>query len=604
MSGAQSKRFPLWFWLLWAILTTAFFGFMQTSERGALPDPQWQLNSAEVLFSDDVYPPAADAEWQTVALPFVKAPADQTEVIAWMRLEVPATAAGAPLTLAIPSPNFSRYSLWRNGREIDQRGMEPERVSLLRLPIAFAIPPESPNTAAPQSALYLRINSQDPSAYWQPMLLGPTAALQDYQANAEFMQQTLVRTIMAMMAVMSFLMAIIHRMRFRKETVYGWYALGMFAWLLHTGQGQLQTAPFAGLSFWLALGYVTLPTFVVLSAIFTNRVIDRPQPRVERALLVGLLLGAAYIFYRGGTDDSLGRFLTVFWIPATIVTGMYNLTRMIQAARHNYAPDVLVLLAATAVVLVVGVRDYLYNNLGLIAGSTLYLKYAAGLVLVVFSFVLIRRFSNALTRAEQTNTALQAQQQSSNPDSGADYRRVLLAEHHLLEAQIDQLLDSVASSEKLDSVRQSLNAARDDMQLITDALAAPEHPAQHLLTSLAQRLQLQAKQHQSKLHWDKQSQNTGAHLKPHQLLSLARFIQMSSREAFATHATIKIVTKNNGDQHQFILTATGPQDPDSVFKRRLQYARMAAELEGQVRFRSVPGGCEISLLWEQADQPG
>lgn len=604
MSQSTAPHFPAWFWLLWLVMTVSFFGFMHSTERGALPDAQWQIDHVDVLFSDSVYPPAATAPWQNIALPFTTEPAGQEDVIAWLRLTVPKEAANQPLTLVIPSPNVSRYALWQDDREIDQRGMQPDTVSLLRHPIAFAIPPRPWNSSNALATLMLRVNSQDPSAYWQPMVLGPTGTLEGYVSNAQFTQQTLVRTIMAMMAVMSFLMAIIHRMRFRQETVYGWYALGMFTWLLHTGQGQLQTAPFGALSFWIALGYVTLPTFVVVSAILTNRVIDRPQPRVERGMLTGLTMGAAYIFYRGGTDGSLAAFLTLFWIPATIAAGIYNVTRMVQAARREYAPDVLILLAATAVVLVVGVRDYLYNNLGLIAGSTLYLKYAAGLVLVVFSFVLMRRFSLALTRAEQTNQALQAERSMVAPENGADYRRVVLAEHHLLEEQIDQLLDSVASTDELESVRRSLHAAKDDMQLITDALSASERPAEHLLTSLQQRLTLQAGQYQTEMQWYTEATHIGATLQPHQLLSLGRFIQISSREAFEAQAAIRIVLDTTGNEHRYSLTAKGTQDPAQVFKRRLQYERMAAELSGQVSYRGLASDCAINLTWIQPNDPG
>ena len=604
MSPSPAPHFPAWFWLLWLTMTVAFFGFMHSTERGALPDVQWQIDRVDVLFSDADYPPAAAAPWQDIALPFATGPDDEESVVAWLRFTVPAKVASKSLTLAIPSPNFSRYALWYDNREIDQRGMHPDTVSLLRHPIAFAIPPRPVLSSEPTATVMLRINSQDPSAYWQPMVLGPTRVLQDYVSNAQFTQQTLVRTIMAMMAVMSFLMAIIHRMRFRKETVYGWYALGMFTWLLHTGQGQLQSAPFASLSFWIALGYVTLPTFVVVAAIFTNRVINRPQPKVERWLLAGLTLGAGYIFYRGGTDGSLGGFLTLFWIPATIAVGTYNVTRMVQAARREYAPDVLILLAATAVVLVVGIRDYLYNNLGLIPGTTLYLKYAAGLVLVVFSFVLIRRFSNALTHAEQSNLALQAERPLVAPESGADYRRVVLAEHHLLEEQIDQLLDNVASTEELKSVRRSLHAAKHDMQLITDALSTSDHPAEHLLASLQQRLEIQARQYQTDMQWHAEAADIGTTLQPHQLLSLGRFIQISSREAFEAEAAVNIVLQNTGTEHRYTLTATGVQDPEQVFKRRLQYQRMAAELTGQASYREVGGNSEISLSWHPPDALG
>lgn len=598
MRDASTTRFPAWFWLLWIALSTLFFSLMHLGERNASADLRWQQSSAELLRSDSRYPPSDSALWKPIQLPFADSDPETLNYVVWLRLTVPASVSEQSLILAIPSPNFSQYALWQAGRELDQRGMSAaDAVSLLRHPIAFEIPASTWNRMPANRHLLLRIDTQDPTAYIRPLFLGPAADLADFVASAQFMERTLVRAIMAMMAVMSFLMAIIHRMRYRQETVYGWYALGIFTWLLHTGQGQLETAPFASIAFWISLGYVTLPTFVVTSAIFTNRVIDEPQPRVEIPMLIGLVLGSSYIFVIGGTDGSINAFLATFWIPATIAVGSYNIVRMVQAARRRYHPDVLILLAATAVVLVVGVRDYLYNNLGVISGSSLYLKYAAGLVLVVFSFVLIRRFSSALGNAERSNRALQAQRDMDS--SGTDYRRVMLEEHRLLEEQIDALLQSVASSDALDSVRRSLTAARADMQLISDALALSSEPDAQLLASLRQRLEEQATEHAVALNWQTTPTPATNRLQPHQLLSLGRFIQIASREGFDAKGIerLTIHSSASGTAQHLSITAAGLLDTTDVFTRRAQYQRMAAELGGSVTYASTTTDRSIELQW-------
>lgn len=602
MSALSNTRFPLWFWGLWLLLCIVFFGLMYLGERDAQRDARWQVNHIELAPGTSDYPPTAPDRWRQVTLPLLEqadAASAQNSLHLWLRIPLPDLAPAQSLLLAIPDPNFARFSLWLDGREFDVRGSDRTQVSLLRHPIAFQIPASSIANST-DAHLILQLQTQDTGAYITPMLLGPASDLQTYVQHRQFMERTLVRAIMAMMAVMSFLMAIIHRMRYRQETVYGWYALGMLAWLLHTGQGQLESASVGSVSFWLAVGYVTLPTFVVISAILTNRVIQAPARRIEALLVTGLVLGSAYIFWRGAANGALNNFLTAFWIPATIGVGGYNIYRMVSAARRRYSPDVLILLAATAVVLVVGIRDYLYNNLGIVPGSSLYLKYAAGLVLVVYSFVLIRRFSRALTSAEAKNAELVAQRTPSDLDVGADYRRVMLDEHALFEAQIDTLLENVASTTELDSLRQSLTAARSDIALITDALTASDHPGRHMLDSLRVRLQQQCQDSAVQLQWDVSADIAMDSLKPHQLLSLGRLIQVAGREATATATTrtLHVALRKLDGSHTLSIVNHGSPVQAEVFTRKEQYARMARELAGTVSYEVTEDTAAIRLEWQ------
>lgn len=585
-STPMTPREHLVFWSACLLASTLFFVLMYAAESQYELNPRWSVDTLDIIESDAPTPPGADAPWRHVELPHYDPSSDTSRrqhYEGWLRIALPDAYRSdqGPWLLANAKPVGVRYGLWLDGRAIDPGAAETTRHRPTN-PRTFALPAAADD---PARYIHLRVTRLQNVLAVGRMMLGPRAEVSTHAAPVTFMQRTFTRALMAMMAIMCFLMAVIHFLERRRDTVYGWYAIAMSAWLLHIGHSQLEVLPFGDAKLWGHLTLVTLAGFVFTAAVFNNRVIRRPMPVVEWSLLVFGAAGTAYFVAGALMDWNVEPLNRALWIPLIICVGVYMVVRLGNAASKTNDPDLLVLLAGTFLVLLVGIRDYLYNDLRIISGALLYLNFVAALVLVVFSFVLIRRFANAIELARR-----------AAPAPTTDYEEVLTQEHDVLGDRIDDLISNVENNAELGSLRRSLDHARADLQLIHDSLSDDGWSSQALLESLRDRLAASAHDRGVAFTWSVDTEIESLALDPHQLLSAARFVQSAAHEALERDGLQRVQIEGNAlnDSIEFRVAAVGGSN--AVFWGTSRYERIAQDLGGRI----TQGQDAIALSWPRA----
>jgi len=526
-----NKKWPLWFWAACLFAPLIFIGGMSQIENQHELDEQYRLNTARYVASNAATPPADSANWQQIDLAGRLGPNDSPTSI-WLRIKLPATnSAEHRWMLFMPNPRSTNVSLWLDNLRYEGAGAHHSPpLTMPRNPVslpfsALALPKND-------RELFLHLSRDSGGVPVSELYLGPYNELEDYVAQSVFAKQSLLRAILVMMMVMAFITLIIHFMQREETSIYGWWTIALGVALLYTAHSQLEQVSFGSLWFWWGTTYVTLALFTVSNAIFVNRLIGSPQPVVERVFVAVLIAGSAFILSDPFGPERQSYFVSLFWIPCTLAVGLYVFARLWRSAMRMADKDVLLLLATTFVGICVGVRDFLYNDLGVVSGSMLYMRHCTGLMVVAYSFVMISRFSR-LPRSHRKT--LGNPDAHTNPlltiDGALDHRSLLEQEHNAIEAQLQEAILHFEPSEETSQLSTNLRAARHDLQLIRDSIMRADEGKTDVIANMQQRLSQSAQRQSTPFIWLTPHQDPLWPQDAHHELAIARFLQTAIVEA-------------------------------------------------------------------------
>ena len=608
LSLARRQRWPLWFWVLTILAPVIFIGLMQKLEGRSTLGDRWHVTSAEYLSSDEIVPPTVNpgsqVAWQPVTMP-QKTTGDPFEPASgWLRIAIPQTDASSTSEwmLFVPEPNNANYSLWASGVRFARTGnYATDNISMPKNPVSLEFPQLALRDG--DTHVYLHITNELGGIDLNRIYLGPTEALRAYSDHATFVKKTLIRAILLMMGVMAMAMFMIHLLRRAHTSLYGWYTLGVAVWFAHILQTQHESASFGSAWFWYRVIYVTLPMYVAVGIVFVNRLTERPQPKLELAVLLVMVLGSAYILIDPLGVPGLLYFNSVFWIPAIIVGGLYMMVRLITGAGNNPNTHTLLLLAATFLSICVGIRDYLHNNLQIASEGMLYTRHAAGLVLVAYSFVMIRLFaeSDILVQKPADKNASTTSSKDRTISPAESQRLVLQQEHNALERQLQKAVLTIEPTEGSLQFNQGIRAARFELQLIRDIMDHdPDAVPGALLDQLQIRISQWATEQPVPLIWETPLIDDSRYLAGIQEVALARFLQTVMLEIFSMSAVTSIKAFSASQRATMVVTIdTFLENPASaVFVKRAQMEAAARDLNGLLVFTPEEQKTRITLSWE------
>jgi len=630
----QKSVWPLWFWLLTLLAPVVFLGLMHKAESRSALGAQWRVTDANYILSHDQFPPEPDSDWQPIVMPTLATGIPQDTVAVpletigdwkgpvsvWFRIGLPKTESDALANwiLLVPRPNNTSYSLWLSGVRFAGVGDHDDKstTSMPSNPVSLEFPELALRDG--ERFVYLRASKALGGINPNNIYLGPADKLRSYADHAIFVKKTLIRIILLMMGFMAAVTFLIHLLRRKHTKLYGWYALATTVWFIHTLHDQIESANFGSAWFWTRTTYVTLAAYVILGIVFVNRLTSQPQIRVERILLAGLVAGSVFILIDPVGVVGILKFNAYLWIPAIIAGGVYMLVRLARGVRKHPDTANLLLLAATFLGVCVGVRDYLYNNLQLVPGGMLYLRHAAGLNLVAYSFVMVRRFaletthiSNPSNEAKQADVAYPETRTEANlrdPNNSTDTQRLLLQqEHDELENQLQQAVLNIEPTEGTTQFNNTMRAARYDLQLIRDMIDRGESTAPgKLLISVQDRLERSAEHQHVPLIWVKPLVDNVRFIANNYEFALARFIQTATLEALAFHEVTQVSLStdetsdkaNSGETLMIRVEANFATQPRAEFLKRAQMEAAARTLNGVLSFTESETSRGIELRWQ------
>lgn len=533
--------------VLFGVLFIATLGFV---DRGSGKGSGQRVSDIRWIVSDSLEPPEDDANWSLWAEWPQRVSTYPKRASVWYQIRMPLAPALEPdmaddvFAVYVPVPK-GNVTLFIDEQMIASGGSRRPPVAHHTAPLLFRIPAAS--LSQPESNnVYIHRTHMDGAGSLPDVYVGPYS-----QFEADYRSQRVVRlwiplAILVCTLLMTVVMAGLYWLR-RHETLYGWYALMMVFWALYQGW-NLTSAPWLSNPFaWRAISYASLGLFVSASVVFVHRFVDRRPLLFERALLWWSLAGVATLFGFAFIGSLLYvRFGLLVWIPVANALGIYTLVRLAIDSYAAPSTERLYLLAVVTVVVIAGLRDFLWDiDVGL-PGTVYYVGYTAGLFLLVFALILMMRFSRALDAADHmqahlsalvTQKTQQLEATHAKLQEAAEHRAVAEERERIMRDMHDgvggQLVQAIALSERGDDadLEKALRYALADLRLIADSLSPSHEGLFELLAAYRHRVSQLVNRVDIEIAWDIDDAMQNLNIDSKTALNVLRIVQEAMTNA-------------------------------------------------------------------------
>jgi signal transduction histidine kinase len=581
------------------------------------PEPRLEVIRAErALGAHDATPPGADAAWTTVTLPdrapFVDGAARQH---AWYRLRVRLPEPGPPLWGVLLRQPRAALAIWIDGRLLADAGTTRERLPEYRHDLRYNLPPGV--LSGRELELVVHSVAATRGAGLGPLWFADSARLAAYKAQRNRIEKTLPSIAVQVIVVLGVMFGAVFAARPR-EHAFGWFAAALLMWAAHTALLMRGTPLFGMPALARPLPLVTLAWFVVFALLFVHRWIGLRAPASERAALGAGMAGSALAFATSGFggDVAYAAISRAVVVPAILLVGATLAWHLLQALRREPGqPDVRRLLVVAVALLVIGLRDWLFDA-GWIGGaqSMRYLPFAAPLVFLAAGGMLLRRHVQALATAESLNRDLEAKVAEKSAQIERGFRQLAAIENERARdeerARIvrdmhdgvgGHLVQALAMAERgtpPERLRETLGQALDDLRLLIDAVDLRDGGLADALARLRERLARRLAALGLRLEWDFTTMPELPALPPETTIQVLRVLQelytnvvkhaqarvVRTRVAIETHVgAAELVIEVEDDGVGFDVEAP------SAGRGRRSLGQRVATIGAQLVWRSAPG---------------
>ena len=570
-------------------------------------DDRYEIVNAEYVVSMDNTPPVSGWQPLTADGPSIRPP-DFPFTSIWFRIANPLADELAAYYVPVPKSNID---LWYEGERIALTGDMQLPLPYLRSPLLVPLPPR---TAAGPAYLHARMARDNLNPWGPATYIAPFAdASRDFESQRFIMVLLPIGTLAIMSVFVVFMSAIFAFGQ--RESAYGWYALTLFFWGLHTAHALVDAIPFHH-RFWFALNYLAL-VWIVCEIVFVNRFFALSAPKMERAMwTITAILATGLV---GGSfaprSSAFGELSVLVFVLWTFVCALLLTAQYFRALRRAWTYESVSLWLMSSVFIGVGVRDLLYEFAPGLPdpGTTYYLQYVALLPMLLFGWHLVRRFVTATRTAQLRNRELDALvdkrtselEQSYKDIAAADRKRLLAEERARLMRDMHdglggQLVHALALSEQGgdDDLQDALRLALDDLRMIVDSLSPDQSGLDSLLASYRHRVSRLFKRTGTRVSWELEDFAENIPITPKQGLNILRILQEAVTNA-VRHSKceqIRILLNRSVTAVRLQVLDDGRGMQDTTHGRGLKNMRARArEIGAQLQIDSTPGGSCISF---------
>ncbi|MEM8548252.1 MAG: ATP-binding protein [Pseudomonadota bacterium] len=528
----------------------------------------------------------------------------------WYRFVVQAEVPNATLYIAYGSANFD---VWQNGRRLFQTGPATQPLHYNRSSVSVPLA-----SARIGDTVELRLTRQASGNRYGYVYIAPAELARQDATEQAILQEHVPKTVLTVMLAFATVVGAMFVLRPRQR-YYGWYALTIVLWALHTVHNFIEAIPFSHWYFF-ALNHLLL-NWLLAELFFVNRYFQISAPRLEKACAaVCILLGTIHLGLASQVLDNV-QFEVYFFQNYVVQELWFLLLAMVVTSRYFVAVwrqpnfDSISLWLASGVVIGVGIRDMAYAILpaGTVPGSVMYLQFVAAIPLLLFGVQLIRQFAQDARTAELRNEQLNqiveertAALESTYQRLSEEERKRALAEERsrLMRDMHDglggQLVHALALSEQVDDedLQRSLRLALDDLRLIVDSLSPSANSLQDLMASYRHRVSRLLQRTGFQVDWNIADETDTVTLKPNEALSVLRIVQEAVTNAVRHSGgdALDISVRQRHDGLELVVRDNGAGIPESVVERGLRNMRVrASELGAGLNISSSPGDTAVTM---------
>ena len=504
-----------------------------------LPDNSIALRNIQYAISDAETPEALSTEaWREGRLPHQWKQVAPDAINVWYRGVVKLPAEQHSLwRIFIPALKMNA-AVYLNGELLGDGGRFADPVARNWMtPLMFSIPAgllqESGNV------FHIRVKSDPPGT-------GQLAALQlapdddlAYAYHVHYLFRiTSIQIITSMLLVMGAFIALLWLIR-RKETYYAYYALAVIIWGLHNFNIFITTIPLST-RLWDWMAYVSIGYYTLAAFVFTHRFLGIERPRLEKIVLVTGILASLLLLL---PDDKLFYF-TVFnlWYPAVFTLGLYILTYTCTEAWKRQSMELQLLTAVGAITLIYALHDLLLMHGYVDWQDGYYIQYAAAVLLMLFSVILLRRFIASLNDLDDLNRTLEKRIDENRRQLQSNFQQlrqmeneqILAYERERLAREIHDgmgghLVSTLAmihsGNASLPTIADAIQDSLNDLRLMIDSMDISENDLETLLGMFRSRITPRLKKCDLTLNWHIDDLPPLKHFGPREALHILRILQ-------------------------------------------------------------------------------
>lgn len=599
-----------------------FVGFSWLIELWRVPTPPAgvaALAAARALVDDARDPPAAGrTDWQAVALPWTGPPGPASPAVAWFEIDLELAQAPSDLKAVFLRRPLTNATVYVNNRLIGDAGSMRKPLPYYIADLRFVVPPGL--LRAGSNRILIRSVRERRAPYLGAVWVGDAGTLATFKSRTATLGRHGIRFVVAATLILALVHAAFWAVRPR-ETAYGWFAAALAMWALHCAWPQFDTPPIEPTSLWRPVAFVSLGWFVVFAAIFVHRLTGLVRPTTERTLLGAAATGSVALWALAMVDHAgFVPFAESIWVPAINLLGIYIGVCLLHALGRQGGAELQVVATVALFLVMVGLRDYLFDR-GLLGSSVgRHLPFAAPIVLVTFGAILLRRFVRALDESERVNRELEARVAAKSAELAANYARLSALEGE--RARIDererlmrdmhdgiggQLVQALAMTEQRKDgadVAEVLRASLDDLRLLIDTSAPEGEDLGTLLAGLRSRLRRRLEVAGLRVEWPLDAGTALPRLTPHRALQFVRILQEAVANVLkhARARTIRIECRVHASADGVALQLEVADDGRGFSVATAQgrgidnMRRRAAELGGTLSISADRGTCVRLLL--------
>jgi signal transduction histidine kinase len=369
--------------------------------------------------------------------------------------------------------------------------------------------------------------------------IGPNSVLAPAYRFRTIWKVGVVWAITIGLVLLSLFMAALWVLR-RQETIFGWFAAVGLIWATHNLNVLIVHIPVSSWQWDLTTRFGCLQWFVIVSVIFINRYLQEPQPRLERGICYGGVV--AMLVFALCPAEYAYSFARHVWDPLILCGGLFAAQRLVGAYRREPGPEIRGLLVSASTLVVFGARDALTMNHLWDREHGFYLQYGAPVVLVVFAWILMRRFVTALNRAEELNVELEQRVEFKRRELERTYlklqaferERILNEERERImrdmhDGVAGHLVSTLALVERrgkgLHDIGDCLRRALTDLRLMIDSLDTAASDLSTMLGMLRERLAARIRATGIDVRWQVEALPVDPSFGPQKSLHVTRIVQ-------------------------------------------------------------------------------
>lgn len=577
-----------------------------------------ELNQAQLTVLDTSGPPGTDASWRDISLPLMGGDLSQEDLqraanggSLWIRMTLPEERR--PDQISTQALFFWRYNMaltvYLNGAEIASNGFRQNRTTIAwNHPLLAIIPAQQPDSP---DELLIRLHGSSWGANLAPVILGPATVLQERFESRLFMQVEINRILLAFAFTVGIFTLLLWIMR-RQDSIYLWFSGVCFSWAFAASHTVILYNPLP-FETWIplvhsAMDICTLCLYGFLGRLANVRIAQRERLFIAWTLIAVLthnLIPSQWFWYSAYLIHLVG----------VIVLAILMLRVASMAIRSRQTESIIVTTAVSAQVILFGLNAYqMFFGNGSGWDRTLnYGHFGIPLLLLVFAWVLLRRFSQALDTAETLNRDLDkkvAESRAIITQSFEERRKLELSEaasaeririYRDLHDDVGSRLLSIIHAEPGKPIENMARATLESLRQTVSKANTPDQPLACLLADIQEEstLRLEGSGHQ--VTWQQQPGNYQIIVAADTAFNVNRIckelVSNIIRHAQASHVTFVIERMDDAVSMNISDNGCGMSE-ETVPGNGLQHLRSRAEeIHADIEWHSSSNGTSTHLYF-------